>query len=620
MTLSCSRGALLSLAVFLLCAAPTEDLLAASRFCLAVRGKPASCSILLPKGPTAVQRYAAEELQRFVEKQTGVRLPLAVGGVDRRLANSVVFEDDANHELKEDGFRLRVVGDELRIGAAAERGGPLYGVCELLERFGGCRWYSSWCSRIPRLDRMCVPADLDETHEPAFAMRQTWWYDLLEHHEFAARLRMNTHQWGRMEPKYGGERFRFGGGLFSCHTFEKLVPIERYGKEHPEYFAYRDGKRRNIPDGPIWWYAQLCLTNPDVLELVTRKVLEHIRADPKARFYGVSQNDNPFYCQCEKCAAVDAEEGSHAGTVVRFVNAVAERVEQEFPDVTIETLAYQFSRRPPQKTRLRKNVIPCLCTIECDFARPIAESPNEENRSFLEDIRTWGKMTDGLYVWDYTTDFEHYPMPFANVYSLQDNIRLFRKNGVKCLFSQGAHQGRHADFAELKAWLLAKWMWSPDLPVKGLLDDFFAGYYGKGAPFVREYFEELHRRQRDWSSDPKHPLTIKLGPELPSLSDEFLQRAVGLFQKAQAAVKDDPVRSYNVRMSAFSVDYVRLERLRHANTSGTPEAAALAQSLLTRMNEATDIVLCENTKRNEERRKAWQKIADELDAIPLDRK
>ena len=596
---------------------PTADSAVADEaFVVAERGKPAACAIVLQKDPTSVQQYAASELQAFVERQTGVRLSV-VGPGEACPARTVELTDGGAANPKEDGFRLKAEGSRLKIVAEPSRGGALYGVYELLERFGGCRWYASWCSTVPQLDRLAVPAGLDETHEPAFEMRLPFWYDALRHHDFAARLRMNSHQWNRMEARYGGERFRFGGGLGSCHTFAALVPVAQYGKTHPEYFAFRDGKRLNEVEEQR---SQLCLSNPEVLEIVVSNVLARVRKDPGARFYGVSQNDNMSYCQCEKCAAIDAEEESHAGTVVRFVNAVAERVEKVFPEVTIETLAYQFSRRPPKKTRLRHNVIPCLCSIECDFARAIPESPCEENKAFCADIRGWRSMTDCLYVWDYTTDFAHYPLPFGNVCALQDNIRFFRDNGVRCLFEQGAYQGRHASFAELKTWLLAKWMWNPELPMKPLLDDFFAGYYGKGAPFVRAYFEELHRRQREWSADPKHPLKIFANTDLPSLPNEFLEEAAELFERAEAATKDDPVRNYNVRMSSFSVDYLRMSRLRGRGspllvfdpswTNGTEivQRQRLAASLLARMDEAKDIRLAEGLSRHDSCVQEWRDV------------
>jgi len=392
-----------------------------------------------------------------------------------------------------------------------------------------------------------------------------------------------------------------------------LLPPEKYFDEHPEYFSMVKGRRMN-------GRTQLCLTNPDVLRIVTSNVLARIRKDPGAKFYGVSQNDWHNYCECPACKTIDDEEESHAGTMIRFVNAVAEAVEQEFPNAIIETLAYEYTRKPPKKTRLRHNVVPCLCTIECDFALPIDESPFEQNVKFRKDIEGWSGQTDQLYVWDYTTDFRHYTMPFPNVYALQGNVKFFRDNGVKCLFEQGAYQGRHADFAELKAWLLAKWMWNPELPMKPLLDDFFAGYYGKAAPFVRDYFEAIHKMQRFASSFPNKPLKIFDSVADSVLPDEFLEFAAGCWEQALDAVKDDPATSYNVRMAAFSFDFMRLERTRRKvdkvlflsqrskDFEKLASAKLLAKSLLDRMAEAKDIRLSESADAHERTKREWREF------------
>ena len=184
--------------------------------------------------------------------------------------------------------------------------------------------------------------------------------------------------------------------------------------------------------------------------------------------------------------------------------------------------------------------MPCLCTIDCDFALPLDRSSFKENVSFCKDIEGWAAQTDGLYIWDYTTDFSHYPMPFANVRTLQDNLRFFRAHGAKYIYEEGDHGGRHGDFAELKTWLLAKWLWNPDLPEEALLDDFFGGYYGAGAPFVRRYFDELHRRQAEWSSAaPDRPLKIFSDTGNPALSDKFLADAAKMWAQAAEAVRDE---------------------------------------------------------------------------------
>ena len=599
--------------------------LAAPAFVLAERGKEANCAIVVPDNAPAAVRYAAEELRDFTEKTTGVRLEIfGMGGrfVETPLPKkAVVLEVESGKSppkkngptvqrfngstvQQPDAFRIHVEGNRLRISGGSPRG-VLYGVYELLERFAGCRWYASWHTVAPARDRIEVPSGLDETHVPAFAMREPYWFDVRENQAFAARLRVNSRSWRTFDEKFGGNPWRFGGGLGSCHTFDTLLPPDQYFDAHPEYFSLVGGRR--IKDR-----TQLCLTNPDVLRIVTSNVLERIRKDPGAKFYGVSQNDWFNFCECPDCKAVDDEEGSHAGTMIRFVNAIAEAVEKEFPDALIETLAYQYTRKAPAKTRPRRNVVPCLCTIECDFARPIDESPFAENAAFLKDIADWSRISDFLYIWDYTTDFGHYLLPWDNVHSLQGNLRLFRDNNAKAVFEQGDSQGRHADFAELKAWLLAKWMWNPDLPMEPLLDDFFAGYYGKGAPFVREYFERLHRLQADYSAGSEHPLLVFDGVDNPALSDSFLEEAAELWAKAADAVKDDPATSYNVRMGAMSVDYARLERanrlLRFTEPAIAPETArAIAQSLLTRMEEAKPVRLAEADR--SETISRWRKIA-----------
>ena len=316
--------------------------------------------------------------------------------------------------------------------------------------------------------------------------------------------------------------------------------------------------------------------------------------------------------------------------MVRFVNAIAEEVEKEFPHAVIETLAYKYTRKPPKKTRLRRNVMPCLCSIECDFARPIPESPYAANKSFVKDICGWKTQTDQLYLWDYVTEFTFFTLPFPNVYALKGNLQFFRDNNVKEIFAEGAQMGRHAEFAELKGWLLAKLMWNPDQDVEPLIADFFAGYYGPAAPFIREYFEEMHKIQRDWSANPRRPLRIYGGATRQSLPDEFVERAKALWKKAVAAVKDDPALSYNVRMSEFSFDTLRLERMnpkpmrREILFAPCPEddvriaeTKALAKSLLDRMEEARDISLSEERVRHDVLVAGWKTIVAPVTNAPV---
>ena len=135
-------------------------------------------------------------------------------------------------DIGTDGFRLVARPPHLLVVGSSERG-ALYGTYEFLERFAGCRWYASWHTVIPRRDRIEVPVNLDETQTPAFAMREPYWYDVIQHPEFAARLRVNSRSWYRLDKKFGGDPYRFGGGLVSSHTFKMLLPPDKYFDTHP---------------------------------------------------------------------------------------------------------------------------------------------------------------------------------------------------------------------------------------------------------------------------------------------------------------------------------------------------------------------------------------------------
>lgn len=315
---------------------------------IAVRGQPATYTIIRPANASPSQIYAAEEFQRFSEEMTGVKLSIATD--EGPLPAKAVLLGNTRHTtellgapvdmpgLGADGFRIVAKPPHLLIVGTPERG-TLYGVYEILERFGGCRWYSSWHSVIPQRDIFEIPP-IDETQRPAFALREPFWFDMFNG-DLAARNKSNGNAM-RLEEKHGG-KIRFGSGFF-VHTFNTLCSPEEYFETHPEYFSEIKGQR-------VKEYSQLCLTNPDVLKIATEKLLAGIRKDPTAKLFSVSQNDWYNFCTCPACKAIDDREESHAGTLIEFVNKVAEAVEQEFPEVWIETLAYQYTRKPPKTLR-----------------------------------------------------------------------------------------------------------------------------------------------------------------------------------------------------------------------------------------------------------------------------
>ncbi len=527
---------------------------------IAKRGGVSEVKIVIPQNPSKVVEYAAKEFKTFTKRMTGVDLEIVSDAQEK--PQKAVLIGLSRHSSKkpegvEDSFRILSSGETLEI--VADGRGALYGVYEVLERFGGCEWFAPGVETIPSLEIFEVPDKTDISETPAFELRETDWRHLIKDHAFAARLRFNG-QW-HSKALFGGTSLKFAKGTGWCHTFWRIVPPKKYFAEHPEWFSLVNGKR-------VGENAQICWSNPEVTAHVIEEAKRLLRADPAAKIIGISQNDCGNYCTCNECQKCTEEEGSPAGPNLRFVNRVAEAIEKEFPDVLVETLAYQFTRKPPKNIRPRRNVAVCLCSFECVFATPFEESWDADTKRFADDVRSWGAICENLLIYNYAVNFRNYLFPFPNVPTMAANYKLFKSNGARWVYDQADSNAYGADFAELKAYVQSKLMWNPKREVAPLVDKFMTAFYGAGAPYVKEYFNKCnellkHPSKEDALGDTDaYPMSTGIyGENLPQLSEEFLDEAIELWRKAAEAVKGDKEREINVATGALAPRYIRLKRL-----------------------------------------------------------
>src|SRR5262249_15386944 len=272
-----------------------------------------------------------------------------------------------------------------------------------------------------------------------------------------------------------------------------------------------------------------------------------------------SQNDTINNCQCEQCKALDDAEGSSAATMLKFVNAVAEAIEKDYPNVRIDTLAYQYKRKPPKTIRPRHNVIVRLCSIECCFAHALDACPPAETRRFRDDILAWQALARGqyaplLYVWDYTPNFAHFQQPFPNFDALQPNVRFFVQHGVKGLFEQGNYSsGGNGEMGPLRAYVLAKLLWNPDTDVQRHIKEFTDAYYCKAAANIRAYLDLTHRPVREKAIHAH----IFDNTKAAYLSDDVINDGEKLLDEAEQLADNDAVR-LRVQVAQLPVWYVKL--------------------------------------------------------------
>ena len=515
---------------------------------LAVRGKPAEYAIVIPSNAPPCVALAATELRDCLRRQTGVELPITNHSVPR----AIVFDVRTDSFTPQDeAFQLKAVPPHLLIVSGGGRG-ALYGAYELLERFGGCAWYSLRFAHEPRLASFDVPDSLDETQRPAFVLRaQNWNRQGGEKQPlFLVRNKLNSES---LPEELGGPACRFDPVLRKCHTFEELLPVAKWFAAHPEYFSEVGGQR-------VRFHTQLCLTNPDVLRLCTERVLARLAESyPKGiRHYGISPNDWGNFCRCATCEALDSREKSRAATLIAFVNKIAEVVEARYPDAIIQTLAYSYTRRPPLTITPRRNVQVCLCTIECDFFRSLDQSRSRENRETRAAFSGWSRGGLPLSVWDYAVDFAGYLHPWPDYGARQRNIAFFRERGVTELFEHGNGGGANDVWNNIRYWLIAKWMWNPDLALEPLLDKCLTDHFGPAAAEMRAYLNTLETAPRDTK---RFPMGCFERIYSPGISDVALKQAAAHLGRAEEILKALPVSAEGVRDGEVFRQNLALARL-----------------------------------------------------------
>lgn len=521
----------------------TASVTAHAEFALAENGTTRHVIIVDPS--VSVPEFAAaRELASMLRQITGAefnietntRAPQRAIVVGDGTAARMAFMNVAFDGLDSEELVIQTHGNRLLLAGGRPRG-TLYAVSQFLQRECGVRWWTSWATKVPRQSTLRI-GDLDAREKPAFEYRESFWYPAFDS-DWSWHNGCNGHS-TRLTPEHGG-RIDYKGFV---HTFYPLVPPEKYFASHPEWFSLINGKRTHDR-------AQLCLTNPKLRDFMVERVKAWLRESPEAGIISVSQNDWHGACTCADCKALDDAEGSHAGTMLAFVNYIAEKIEPEFPHVAVDTLAYQYTRRPPRTLKPRPNVIVRLCSIECNFREPL---DHPSNAAFADDIRNWAKICQRLYIWDYTTDFAHYVQPHPNWFTLGANLRFFAANNVRGVFEQGAYQSHGSEMAELRAWVLAQLLWDPKRDERALIREFLEGYYGAAAPAIARYLELLHDASKS------HNLTCFSRTDAPFLRFKPLAEAEKLWQEAGSAVANDPELAGRVRIAHLPVRYVWISR------------------------------------------------------------
>lgn len=508
-----------------------------------------NCKIVLQSTASPSERYAAGEFQSHFKACTGVMLPIVEGPPEGNVPMIVLGRgkiavslgvNPSREQLGEQGFVLRTVGPHLVIAGTA-RAGTLYGVRHFLTHELGVRWYAPGGTRTPRLTRIAV-RQCDRLVRPAFLWRRTSYAWPGGDEQFRSRRGENSGDGGPEHPL--GIQYAFDG---TCHTYFRFIRPAEFFDEHPEFFSEIGGKR-------ISEETQLCLTNPEVLDIVTERMLKRMEEMPYCRQHNFSQMDWYNRCECAECEAINAKYGTPGGTQFWFVNQLAERTAKVYPEKLIGTLAYMYTEEPPKGMVMHPNVAVWLCHMfpSCD-SHPIATCPM--NADYKRRATAWSRICSHLYVWHYIVDFAHYYTPFPNLRALASDMRFYRDIGVEGVYAQAmSHAGGGGEFSLLRGYYVTELMKDPGQDAEAIVEGFLRGYYGAAAEPIRRYITLLHDKVENEAIH----MHLYSNPAQGYLTDEVVARAVGLFDQAEAAVGADNELLERVRVARLPLVYARL--------------------------------------------------------------
>ena len=515
--------------------------------------------VVVPDEATAVEKFAASELAGELGKCLGATPEIVREGAYHQAPCLYVGATKAAREARADGTGCRPYRTDEIFLKSVQNGvvldgdpvrAPIYAVDIYLEKYCGVRWWTSSAAFYPKLKEAPVKG-VDLAYAPQFKYRETYYLDgfdplfkVRSKGNFTSQTRFLLSELKFIPPEMGGNHrlYFFEGRRSAYHSFFEILPPKVYFEMHPEWYSL---------------VKQLCLANEEMKAEYIKETLRRLREDSSVDFIQVSQNDWGGGCECEKCKAMmDEDGGAASGPYLRFANDVAEAVEKEFPNVRIDTFAYQFTRKAPTKTRARHNVVVRVCDISCDFARPLTDPLPPREATFVKDLQDWKRVAGGnLFIWDYLANFQGYMLPHPNISVMAPNIRLFAANGAVGVFEQGDALCSAGSFATLRHYVVSHLLWNPDDDENRLMDEFIEGYYGKSAaPILKKFIGVVDNAPR------KTKRIVKCGHKNASFMSaaDKLEAAKLMDDAVAAAEKDGEEFASRVRRERLSVDHYML--------------------------------------------------------------
>lgn len=456
-------------------------------------------------------------------------------------------------DVKDDGYRLEIKPEGIYIVGKTDDAAR-NGVYDFLETHLECMYVSPENTYVPLCPTVKLALE-EKTVNPTITWRKVYQYESVQNGWYE-RLKMN----GTIvkEGENSIELYNEWGTW--CHSSFEFVPPEKYFDEHPEYYAKFLGKRRyqfNVLGRTF--PTHLCYTNEEVYQIAEAELVKRIEANPEVKFWDFSIMDTYFAtCRCKECKKFNKEAGSEMGTLLAFLNRLADAIRDDYPDVYLSTLAYQRVKNPPKNMKCAPNLCINVCAFPGTQSYPYStEGGIKASREFAERVVEWGKICDNILVWDYVVNFTHLKLPFPNFEFQKENLEFYLENNIRFVFHQGSREPMDEN-AEMRTYLLSRQLWDKDVNLLALAKKHVAVVYGDAAGLVEEYMDLQNSAMIESGVDLSlydNPKKHKNGYLAPKLTDKYLELTEKMLEVAE---NSDTVNVKAVEMLRVNALYAKM--------------------------------------------------------------
>ncbi len=537
-------------------------------------------SIVIPDKPSLTEKFAAEEIKRYLSEMTSRDYPIVKESSCKSKRKVEVGKTERNSELaiklklKEkdiDGFIVNADHRRINLIGNCDRA-TLYAAYKLLE-MAGCTWLAPGIDDVPRKKEFSIPGGT-RIEEPAFKYRiiryikvpcgKKWDKLCLD---WAVKMRINFASWGKEDlftplpnciVKRGGIR-----GIQIAHCVDRFMTRNLF-KKHPEWFPLLDGKRKWIKR------SQVCTNAPGTAEYFADIICKFFDKHPEIEVFPMTQADGISYCECKKCIAEDSGAEWNKGKPVvtdrwlNFVNKVAVEVAKKYPDKMLYTLAYHQTMKPPLKIVPVKNV-----AIEVVHSRPkyvdfIHRWNNKnspKNIKFLVALKQWLRLSHGnVFVYDYYPHSTFWSLPYGAYKKVFSDLTLLKQLGGKGFEAQSAIRIMGSYLPLMYA--ISQAMWNPALSPDKTMKSYLLKMYGESGQYIKDYLDCLETARENCPVNSTEGIFAYLSKKTISDAEKHMQKALDAAESATTkkrlqVLHDEFLYAKNYRLGIISFDKYR---------------------------------------------------------------